>query len=650
MRSKYSRWDGTQGYYDEDIDDSELVDEISDDLLSGIGPERALQRLMRRGIPGRMQGLDRLSQRMAEARRRWAQRTNTNASVSQYSDRLKAILDQEKAALAADRSQDARLRETQLDLLPTSPAGAIRQLMGYQFQDARAQEAFNNLVEEIRRDLLQAQFGKLLGAMQNVTADDVARMRQMLSELNGMIEARNRGEPYDFEGFMQRYGDIFPEQPKSLDELLEVLARRMAAMSRLLASLSPEQRRELEELQSAVMDDMDFEFQMALLGQEMEALAPNLPWGEAAYGYGDDPMGLSEMADAFERLGEMEEVEQALRGHHAGAAIADVDEAKLRRALDEQAVSDLRQLKRIEKALESSGVLSREGGKLQLTARGIRSLGERALVKVFEVLQHERPGAHEDRSPGGQAEHTGATRPWRFDEDHGEISVTRTVFNAVTCNAGRSGAGGVRLHPDDFELVEAESRTRTATALLLDLSFSMPLRGHWVAAKKMALALHALIEGKYPQDDLYLIGFSDYARRLEPDELTVEGTIERVYGTNMQHAFLLARRLLAEHPGASRQVIMVTDGEPTAHLVETYDGGVEATFRWPPTSETIHKTLAEATRLSSSGITLNIYMLEEDEALTRFMDELAHLTGGRVFHAAGHDIGQFVLRDFVRYR
>ncbi|HEX2054740.1 MAG TPA: hypothetical protein VHJ78_13585 [Actinomycetota bacterium] len=650
MRSEYSRWDGTQIWEDDEVEDADLVDEISDDILSGIGPERALQRLMRRGIPGRMRGLDELSRRMAEARRKWAERTSTNANVSQYSDRLKAILDQEKAALADDPRDGARFRETQLDLLPSSPAAAIRQLMNYEFADPQAKQAFDQLVEDIRRELLQAQFGRLMGAMQNVSAEDVARMREMLSELNSMIEARNNGEPYDFDGFMQRYGDMFPENPQNLDELLEALARRMAAMSRFLASLSPEQRRELEELQAAVMNDMDFEFEMALLEQEMQALAPNLPWGEAAYGYGDEPMGLSETVEAFERLGEMEEVEQALRGRHAGASIADVDEAKLQRALDEQAVADLRELKRIEKALERAGVVAREGGKLELTARGIRQLGERALVKVFEVLQHDRPGSHEDRSTGGASEPTGATRPWRFDEDMGEISVQKTVFNAVTRNLAGGRTGGVKLHPDDFELIEAESRTRTATALLLDLSFSMPLRGHWVAAKKMALALHALIEGKYPQDDLYLIGFSDYARRLDPQELTIEGTIERVYGTNMQHAFLLARRLLSQHPGATRQVIMVTDGEPTAHLVESYNGGVEATFRWPPTSETIHKTLAEATRLSSSGITLNIYMLEEDEGLTRFMDELAHLTGGRVFHAAGHDIGQFVLRDFVKYR
>lgn len=649
MRARFSRWDGTQRPEDEQIDDAEIMDQISDDLLAGAGPERALRSLLRRGIPGRLAGLDELGRRVAEARRRWAEQTNLNSAVAQFAGRLGSILDQEKAALSTMASDDARAREIRLDMLPASLPAAIQELMAYRFADPGAQERFDQLLADIRREAIQAQFGQLMGSVRNVRAQDVSRMRQMVAELNQMIRARHNGQAYDFEGFMQRYADMFPERPENLDELLETLANRMAAMSRLMANLTPGQRQQLEDLLGAVLDDMDLEFEMAMLRDQLQSLAPELPWNRPASGYSEEPMGLSEIADAMERLGEMEQLEQALKGRYAGAVIQDVDEQKLRKALDEEAAADLKELKRIESALERSGLLARDAGRLELTARGIRRLGEAALVKVFEVLRHDRPGGHEDRSPGGPAEPTGATRPWRF-EDPGEICVQRTVFNAVTRSASRGRPGAVRLHPDDFELNEAESRTRTATALLLDLSFSMPLRGHWVAAKKMALALHALIEGKYPQDHLYLIGFSDYARRLEPRELTVEGTIERVYGTNMQHAFLLARRLLGQHPGSSRQVIMVTDGEPTAHLVEGTGGGVEAAFRWPPTSQTIHKTLAEASRLSSSGITLNIYMLEEDPELTRFMDELARLTGGRVFHAAGQDIGRFVLRDFVRYR
>jgi uncharacterized protein with von Willebrand factor type A (vWA) domain len=215
------------------------------------------------------------------------------------------------------------------------------------------------------------------------------------------------------------------------------------------------------------------------------------------------------------------------------------------------------------------------------------------------------------------------------------------VLNAVT----RTAPGEpVRLRPDDFELVEAEQRTEVATALLLDLSFSMPLRGHLVHAKKLALALHSLIESRYPHDTLYLIGFSDYARRLSPEDLAAPG-FERTYGTNMQHAFLLAGRLLAQHPRATRQVIMVTDGEPTAHLE---DG--ETYFAWPPEAETVRLTLAEAVRLSRSGVGLNIFMVEESEGLARFMERLAELTAGRVFLMDDERLGAFVMRDFVTRR
>ena len=277
-----------------------------------------------------------------------------------------------------------------------------------------------------------------------------------------------------------------------------------------------------------------------------------------------------------------------------------------------------------------------------MTPRGAKKMGERALTRVFERLTRDREGTHEARDPGGLAEPTGQTRPWRFG-DHGTIAVQRTVFNAVT-RGGVREEGRVRLDPEDFELIEAEERTETATALLLDLSFSMPLRGHLVHAKKMALALHALIEGRYPHDTLYLIGFSDYARRLKPEDLAAPG-FERTYGTNMQHAFLLAGRLLAQHPRAMRQVIMVTDGEPTAHLE-----GEHAYFAWPPEAETIRRTLAEAVRLTRSGVTLNIFMLEESDGLARFMERLAERTRGRVFLMDDRQVGDFVLRDYVRRR
>jgi uncharacterized protein with von Willebrand factor type A (vWA) domain len=351
-------------------------------------------------------------------------------------------------------------------------------------------------------------------------------------------------------------------------------------------------------------------------------------------------MPLEATVGALERLHDFEDLDRSLRGDYAGASLEDVDEEAVRRTLGQEAVADLRRLKEIERALEQSGLVTRARGRVEVTPRGARKLGERALMRVFERLRRDREGTHEAREAGGLAEPTGATRPWMFG-DTGQVAVQRTVFNAVA----REGIGGaVRLRPDDFELVEAETRTETATALLLDLSFSMPLRGHFVPAKRMALALHALIEGRYPTDTLYLIGFSDYARRMDPQDLTASGW-ERVYGTNMQHAFNLAGRLLSQHARAARQVIMVTDGEPTAHLEDD-----EVFFSWPPVPETIRRTLHEAMSLAKAGVTLNVFMLEDSPGLARFMERLARLTSGRVFLMSAESAGDFVLRDYVRRR
>jgi uncharacterized protein with von Willebrand factor type A (vWA) domain len=652
-RSRYSEWDGSQNPLDPDVEVGDVLDAISDDLLSGLGPRAALRRLMRRGLSGRTGGLEQLARRLRERRRRMAAGLNLGDPLGDFAGRLDAILEEERLELLARDDEEARVLESLLDTLPEGVAGRMRELMSYPFASESAKQKFAQLMEDLQRQILEAHFRSLSDAVRTMNPQDVARFAEMLRALLGMIEERKAGREPDFQAFMARYGDLFPENPQTLDELLEALARRMAAASRLLESLSPEQRDALRELMQAAMADLDLAFEMDRLRAELQELMPHLPWGMPVPGSGDGGLPFPGAVGAIEQMSELEELERAVTGAYPGASIDDVDLDKLRRALGEEAVTDVRRLKQIEKVLEETGILSRSQGRLELTPRGARRIGERALVRVFESLRTGTAGGHETRDPGGVAEPTGATRPWRFG-DEGEISVQQTVYNAVVRTAGTPSGGAIRavsLAPGDFELVEAESRTRTATALLLDLSFSMPLRGHWVPAKRMALALHALIEGRYPQDSLYLIGFSDYARRLDVSDLTASGPLERVYGTNMQHAFMLARRLLAEHPRTSRQVIMVTDGEPTAHLVDIdSEWGPEPFFSWPPTHETIEKTLAEAMRLTAADITLNIFMLEEDTGLVRFMQRLARLTGGRVFQAANGNLEHFVLTDFVRRR
>ncbi len=640
MQARYSRWDDTQDPFGPELSAAELLEEISDDVLSGLGAEGALSRLLRRGVQGSFSGLDALRSRLRERRAREQANLDLAGPLEELRDRLDDIVDRERSTLSFRAEDDARMREAFLDALPPDVPGRVGELSDYRFVDPEAQEAFDELMEHLREQVVGAYFRSMAEGMRSMSSEDLARFRDMLAELNRMIEQRERGEPYDFDGFMQRHGDFFPGNPRTLDQLLEQMAARMAAMSRLLASMSPQERAELRALAEQVLQDMDLAFEVDRLGSNLASAFPDLPWGEPALAGGEEQMPLSATIDAMERLHDLEELERSLKGDYPGASIDDVDEDSLREALGEDAVADLRRLKEIERALERAGLVSRERGRLEVTPKGARKMGERALVRVFEHLRRDREGVHEAREAGGLAEPTGATRPWRFG-DSGQIAVQRSVFNAVA----RGGPGErVRLEPDDLELLEAEQRTEGATALLLDLSFSMPLRGHDIHAKKMALALHALIEGRYPHDTLYLIGFSDYARQMQPKELAASGW-ERVYGTNMHHAFNLAGRLLSQHPRATRQVIMVTDGEPTAHLE-----GDRAKFNWPPIPKTIRLTLMEASKLARAGVTLNVFMLEDSPGLIGFMERLAELTAGRIFLMDDRDLGTFVLRDFVRRR
>ncbi len=642
MRFRYSRWDGTQDPFGPDIAAADVLEQLSDEILMGGSADAALQRLLRRGMQGRFSGLDALKRRLRQRREEEQEMLNLAGPLEQIRERLDEILERERTELTFRDDDDARMRESFLDALPPDAPGQVAELKEYRFADASAQQMFDALMQELREQVMGAHFRQMAEGMQSLTPEDIARFKDMLAELNGLIEMRDRGEDTQpaFDDFMTRHGDLFPDNPRTLDELLEHMAKRMAAMSRFMASLTPEQREELMGLSQQIMQDMDLAFEMDRLGSNLANAFPDMPWGDPVMGEGEGSMPMSAAVDVMERLHDYEDLDRSMQGDYAGAALDDVDEDALRRTLGDPAVQDLRRLKQIERALEKAGLVQRRRGRLEVTPRGARRLGEKALTQIFDELKRDREGTHEARDAGGLAEPTGATRPWNFG-DHGQIAVGRTVFNAVV----RSEPGQpVRLRPDDFEIVEAEQRTEAATALLLDLSFSMPLRGHFIHAKKMALALHALIEGRYPHDTLYLIGFSDYARQLQPEDLTAPG-FERVYGTNMQHAFMLANRLLSQHPRATRQVIMVTDGEPTAHLEDD-----QAYFNWPPVPETIEKTLTEAIRLSKAGVRLNIFMLEESEGLARFMERLARVTSGRVFLMDDHRVGEFVLRDYVARR
>ena len=525
-----------------------------------------------------------------------------------------------------------------LDALEGRPADALKGLQSYDFKSPEAEAKFNELVDKLRQQMMQQYFKGAEQALQNMTPEDMQRMKNMLSDLNEMVRKHNNDEPYDFENFMQQYGDFFPENPQNLEELLESLAQRIAQAQAMMNSMSPDMRQRLEDLMGALMQDADLMFQMNELANALRQAMPGDFWDQQYQFGGDEPLDLLQAMQVMERMQESEDLEKYMRGASKPSDLNELDLERVQNLLGEEAATDVRRLREIEKMLEEAGYVERKQGRLDLTPQGVRRIGKQALGKVYQRLKSALQGEHDQPDIGRGGDITGELKHFEWGDPF-HIEVKETVFEAV-----RRGGGGtpVKITPDDFMVERTERKVQAATALLIDLSLSMPMRGNWVAAKKVALALHALISTQFPRDRLFLIGFSDYARRIQPEELPNLGW-EEVYGTNMQHALLLARRLLGQHRGASRQVLMVTDGEPTAHLLPNG----EVLFNWPPIPQTFEETLKEVSRCSKDGIVINTFMLDRSPYLMRFIERMTALNQGRAFFTSPEHLGEYVLLDFL---
>lgn len=630
------------------------LDEMGEAILGGADPGSALRDLLRRGMSDR-QGLDEMLRRVRERQREIRDRGRLDGILEQARALLDTAIGQERAELFPDPSDDARMREAELDALPADTAQAIRRLADYPWRSAAARETFEQLKDLLRREVLDSQFRGMKDTLSDPDPAALQRVKDMLAELNQMLDADARGEhtQADFDAFMQRYGDLFPERPANLEELVDQLARRAMAAQRVLDSLSPGQRDELASLMEQALQDAGLAAEMARLADALRARRPELDLAAAGPETmtGQDPLGLGDATTALADLADLAELEAALGQDYPGARLDDIDEAAIRRALGRQAVDDMEALRQIERELERQGYLRRNAGKLELTPKAVRRLGETALKRIFAELPEGRYGDHEQRNAGQAGEYTGATRAWQFG-DQQPIDTPTTVRNALLRNpaAVRSGASArpaprVRLSARDFEVAETERRASAAVCLLVDLSYSMALRGTWGPAKQTALALHALIRSRFPQDSVQVIGFSNYARELRETDLAGLGW-DMVQGTNLHHALILAGRYLDRRPGHDPVVLIVTDGEPTAHLRR--DG--RSWFDWPPAPETLELTLAEVDKMTRRRAALNIFMLAEDERLTAFVNEVARRNGGRVLRPQPERLGEFVVSDFLRTR
>ena len=656
-RFTYSRWDGTQRGFEVDADS--LLDEMTDDLLYHGDVNSALRKMMQDGLRDangeRIAGMRELMQKLREQRQEIQERGDLGGVYSEIADALNDIVDEERHAIQnyteqAANSGDERRAETakqsamdrnfRLDMLPDDLAGKVSELQHYDFQSKDAQQRFEQLMEKLREQLMQQHLDQVSSAMQNMSAEDMARMKDMMAALNEMLERRKNGEDPQFEEFMKQFGDFFPENPQSLDELLEAMAQRMAQAQAMLNSMTPEQRAQLQQLSEQLLEDMDLRWQMDQLSQNLQSMFPQAGWQKSYDFSGQEPMGFQQAMQSMQDLADLDQLENLMKNASNPAVLAEADIDRVRDLLGDDAAKSLEKLSQLSKMMQDAGLIDQKEGRLQLTPRAIRKLGANALSDLFGKLNKDMLGQHKLDATGVGHERANDTKPYEFGDPF-RLDLHGTLRNALR----RGGPGlPVKLLPDDFEIERTEHSTKSSTVLMLDLSMSMPMRDNFLPAKKVAMALHHLISSQFPRDYLGVVGFGETARELAPEQLP-EVSWDFAYGTNMHHAFTLARRMLGRQTG-TKQIIMITDGEPTAHVLPSG----EVFFNYPPIRETVEATLREVVRCTKDEIRINTFMLDADNGLRRFVEQLTKVNKGRAFFTSPDTLGDYVLVDFLEHK
>ena len=656
-RFNYSRWDGTQQGFE--FDAQSLIDELTDDLVHHGDVNAALRRMMQEGMRNErgenLMGLREMMQKLRDKRNEIKDRGDLGGVYKEIADELDDLVDEERHAIdqalkdavrSGDERRGALAKESaeqknfRLDMLPEDLAGKISELEHYDFQSQQAQQRFEALLEKLRNQLMQQYLDQASSAVEKMTPEEMQRTKDMMAALNEMINRRERGKDPEFEKFMENFGDFFPENPQSLDELLEIMAKRMANAQAMLNSMTPEQREQMRQLSEKLLEDLDLRWQMTELAQKLQNMFPQQGWGSKQDFTGEDPMGFGQAMRSMQELGDLDQLDNLLRNASSPSALAEADLDRVSELLGEDVAKSLQRMSEITKKLKDAGLIDQTEGKLEMTPRGLRKIGEKALRDVFGALDKDRLGQHQVERIGVGHERTYDTKPYEYGDPF-QLDLQQTLRNALK----RQGSVvPVQLIAEDFEIEQTEHLTRSSTVLMLDLSLSMPMRDYFLPAKKVAMALHSLMSSQFPRDFLGIVGFSETARVLKPHQLP-EVSWDFVYGTNMQHGFMLAREMLSRQSG-TKQIIMITDGEPTAHISQSGD----VFFNYPPVRETIEATLREVMRATREGIRINTFMLDASRALQSFIEQLTAINKGRAFFTSPENLGEYVLVDFIEHK
>lgn len=646
--SRYSRYTGGPDPLAPPVDLREALEAIGQDVMEGTSPRRALSEMLRRGTRN-MSGADKLAAEANRRRRELLQRNSLDGTLADIKKLLDEAVLAERKELARALDDDARFGELQLESLSPSPAKAVQELSEYDWRSQEAREKYDQIKDLLGREMLDQRFDGMKQALENATDEDRQRVNDMLDDLNDLLDKHANGQDsqQDFDEFMAKHGQFFPENPKNIDELLDSLATRAAAAQRFRNSLSEQQRAELDSLAQQAFGSPSLMNALNRLDSHLQAARPGEDWNGSQRFTGDDPLGMGEGAQALADIAELEQLAEQLSQSYSGATMDDVDLDMLARQLGEEAAVDARTLSELERALMNQGFLDRGAdGQWRLSPKAMRQLGQAALRDVAQQLSG-RHGERDTRRAGAAGELTGATRPWQFGDTE-PWNVTRTLTNSVLREAGTGGsAGPIRITVEDVEISETETRTQAAVALLVDTSFSMVMENRWLPMKRTALALSHLVSTRFRSDALQIVAFGRYARTVTTAELTgLEGVYEQ--GTNLHHALALASRHLRRHPNAQPVILVVTDGEPTAHL-EDFDGNGSSSvfFDYPPHPRTIAHTVKGFDEVAKLGAQVTIFRLGSDPGLARFIDQVARRVGGRVVVPDLDGLGAAVVGDYL---
>lgn len=646
--ARYGRYSGGPDPLAPPVDLAEALDAVAEDVMAGYSPEQALREFLRRGGRNR-QGLDDLARKVQQRRRELLSKHRLDGTVQEVKKLLDRALREERNQFLRDARMDPvdrQFRELQLDSLPASPAAAVTELADYDWQSDTARQHYEQIKDLLGREMLDQRFAGMKQALENATDEDREAVAQMLRDLNELLAKHARGEdtPEDFEDFMARHGDAFPEDPQDVDELIDVLARRSAAAARMMRSMTPEQRAELMALSAQAFGSQELMDQLNQLDASLQALRPGEDWTGSERFDGDQGLGMGDGTGMLQDLADLDALADQLSQSYEGSSLSDLDVDALARQLGEDAAVSARTLAELEKAMQDSGYLRRGAdGDLRLSPRAMRKLGK-ALLRDAAGRLSGRQGRRDTRLAGAAGELTGSSRPWQFG-DVESWDVTRTVTNAVgrTVAEGKGPRAGLRLTVEDIEVRETEARTQAAVALLVDTSFSMALNDRWVPMKRTALALHHLISTRFRGDQLQLITFGRYAQTMDIGELTALPAWHE-QGTNLHHGLLLVERFFRKHPTMQPVLLVVTDGEATAHLMP----GGEAWFMYPPAHETVQLTVAQLDAVARRGVEITLFRLGDDPGLVRFIDALARRVRGKVVAPDPEDLGAAVVGEFLR--